>query len=545
LQNKSAANLENPKGKSMDLTKLSDKDLDALINNDLKSLSDEALSMLAEYKKTAEPVAQEAPSMGVIDALKRGAGMATRAVAPTATGMALGSMGGPMSTVAGATALPVADALNSLINLIASPFTDKRLPSATQSIQNLMTKAGVPGAPETQTPTERVLSTGLETMTNVAGTVPAFMARSAEAMPSVTSRVAQQMAVAPKTQAIVSPASVMAGQTVTEATGRPDIGLATTLLTGGVGSMKGQQREMSLPSEALGRVASGQYKAIEDAGIQIKTDEFVKSMSEVSAGLRKEGYTPKAYPKITGVVDELTSTATPKDWTELQALRKMIRGAQKSTDPEERRIASILMDDFDNYMMNVPQKDVAAGNLKQVAGLWRDARSTYSRMKKAEVFEDMMENATLDKSKFTQSGVENSLAKQLRDLSKNEKKMRLFTKDEQEAIKKAAKGGTIQGLLKFYGRFAPTGPVSGIFSGGLTVANPILGVPFALGAGGARMGATQMRKSSVEDLINMMRAGKAPEVIGGRTRAVAPTLSQGLLTSDQVNEEYKNLLGIQ
>ena len=529
----------------MDLTKLSDKDLDALIKNDYKGLSDDALNMLIAEQESTEPVAPPAPSTSMTDALKRGAGIVTRAVAPTATGMAVGSFGGPMGTVAGATALPVADALNSLINLIASPFTEKRLPSATQSIQNLMTKAGVPGAPETQTPTERVLSTGLETMTNVAGTVPAFMARSVEAIPSVTSRVAQQMAVAPKTQAIVSPASVMAGQTATEATGRPDIGLATTLLTGGAGSMKGQQREVSLPSEALNKVASSQYKAIEDAGVKIKTNEFVDSMSKIAADMRQEGYAPKAYPKIAGVVEELTSKTTPKDWTELQALRKMARGAQKSIDPEERRLASILVDEFDNYLMNVPQKDVLTGNMKEVSGLWKDARTTYSRMKKSEVFEDMMENATLDKSKFTQSGVENSLAKQLRDLSKNEKKMRLFTKSEQEAIKQAAKGGTMQNLLKFYGRFAPTGPVSGIFSGGLTVASPILGVPFAIGAGGARMRATQMRKSSVDDLINMMRAGKAPEVIGGRTRAVAPTLSQGLLTSDQMDEEYKNLMGIQ
>jgi hypothetical protein len=153
------------------------------------------------------------------------------------------------------------------------------------------------------------------------------------------------------------------------------------------------------------------------------------------------------------------------------------------------------------------------------------------------MFEDMMEAATLDKSKFTQSGVENALAKQLRDLAKNDKKMRLFTKTEQEEIKRAAKGGTMQNLLKFYGRFAPTGPVSSIFSGGLTVASPMLGVPFAAGAAGSRMAATNMRKASVEELMDMMRAGRKPEIIGGRTRAIPPTLYQGLLTSDQFNEQ--------
>lgn len=517
----------------MDLTKLSDEDLSALIAKDYTNLSDETLDMLIQSKSTK----QAAPKGDLLSSLGRGASIATRAVAPAAAGMALGSMGGPMGTVAGGLALPAADAMNSLINLIISPVTDKRLPSATQSVQNLMTQAGLPGAPEGQTPTERVLSTGLEAATNVAGTVPAFLTRAAEATPSITREVSRQMAVAPGTQAVVAPASVMAGQTATEVTDNPLIGLATALATGAAGSAKGVQREVPLSSEALGKVASSQYKAIENAGVKLKTDEFVASMSDIAANMRKEGYTPKAYPKISGVVEELTSTSTPKDWTELQALRKMMRGAQKSTDPEERRLASILVDRFDDYLINVPNKDVSLGNVKEVAGLWKEARSTFSRMKKSEMFEDMMEAATLDKSKFTQSGVENALAKQLRDLAKNDKKMRLFTKTEQEEIKRAAKGGTMQNLLKFYGRFAPTGPVSSIFSGGLTVASPMLGVPFAAGAAGSRMAATNMRKASVEELMDMMRAGRKPEIIGGRTRAIPPTLYQGLLTSDQFNEQ--------
>ncbi len=53
-------------------------------------------------------------------------------------------------------------------------------------------------------------------------------------------------------------------------------------------------------------------------------------MDDIAKGLRQEGYTPKAFPKVAGAIEELTSTAQPKDWTELQALRKMIRSGQKS-----------------------------------------------------------------------------------------------------------------------------------------------------------------------------------------------------------------------
>lgn len=520
----------------MDLSKLSDKDLEALSRNDFASMSDAGLKAIA---------GDEQPEVPKESGLARAAGLVTRAVAPTMLGAQIGSYGGPMGSVLGATALPAADAVNSLLNLIASPFTDKRLMPASQAVQNLMTKAGVPAAPQTQTPTERVVSGGLEAMTGVARTIPEFVRRGSELAPTVAGGISRQMAVAPGTQAVVTPTATMAGQTVTEVTDNPLAGFATTLATGAAGSVKRPQKEQALSADALDRIASDRYSFLEKSGIELNNDAFAKSMSDVAKNLRQEGYTPKAYPKISGAIEELTSTTQPKDWTELQALRKMIKSGQKSIDPEERRLASILLDEYDNYLMNVPKADIASGDLKAAGKAWDDARGAYSRMKKSEVFEDMLEEAKLDRSKFTQSGEENSLAKQLRQLAKNDKKMRLFTKDEQSAINQAAKGGNVQNLLKFYGRFAPTGPVSGLFTGGATVMAPAVGIPLALGAAGSRVAATNMRRGSVEDLANIMRMGQTPQTIGGPFRALPATTVRGLLSAQDLEEQQRSLMGIQ
>lgn len=503
--------------------------------------SDKDLTDQEAYKYALAQANQE----GSQEALKRGLGLATRAMAPTMAGAQIGSLGGPIGAVVGSMALPAADALNSLINMIASPFTDKRLMPASQAVQNLMTKVGVPAAPETQTPTEKVVSSGLESLTSVARTIPEFIRRGTELTPTVAGAVSRQMAVAPGTQAVVSPTATMAGQTVTEATGNPLAGAATTLATGAAGSIKRPQKEQALTTQALDRIASDRYAMLEQSGIELKNDEFANSMTNIAKGLRKEGYTPTGYPKITGAIEELTSTAQPKDWTELQALRKMIKAGQKSVDPEERRLASILLDDYDNYLLNVPKSDIAAGDVKAAGKTWEEARDAYSRMKKAEVFEDMLDEAKLDRSKFTQSGEENSLAKQLRQLAKNDKKMRLFTKEEQAAITKAAEGGTLQNLLKFFGRFAPTGPVSGLFTGGATVMAPAVGIPLAAGAAGSRVAATNMRRNTVEDLANIMRMGQTPEITGGVMRAVPATSIRGLLSLEDLDQQQRNLMGIQ
>ena len=139
----------------MDLTKLSDADLVALQTGDLTKVSEDGL-LIISGEKPKRPTLKES--------FERGAGLAYRAVAPTLAGAQIGSYGGPLGAIVGSMAVPAADAVNALVNLIASPFTDKRLIPASQAIQNLMTQAGVPAAPETQTPTERVVGGGLEAM---------------------------------------------------------------------------------------------------------------------------------------------------------------------------------------------------------------------------------------------------------------------------------------------------------------------------------------------------------------------------------------------
>jgi hypothetical protein len=337
----------------------------------------------------------------------------------------------------------------------------------------------------------------------------------------------------------------MTGQTVTEATGNPLYGAATTLATGAAGSVKRPQKEQALSSQALDRIATDRYDQLKQSGVQLKSDEFVEAMDKISKGLREEGYTPIGFPKVAGAIDELTATAQPKDWTEIQALRKMIRVGQKSIEPEERRMASILLDEYDNYLMTVPKESIISGDMKNATQLWSEARNAYSRMKKSEVFEDMLNEAKLDKSKFTQSGEENSLAKQLRQLAKNDKKMRVFTKDEQAAIEQAAKGGTTQNLLKFFGRFAPTGAIPVGLSIGSAYVAPMVAIPLTIGAAGSRMAATNMRRGSVEDLTNMMRTGGVPQTIGSPFRAVTPTTARGLLSIEDLDQEQRNLLGIQ
>ena len=423
--------------------------------------------------------------------------------APAAGAMLGGAVGGPVGAIAGSLAVPAADIV---AGGMRAAGMNVGYPS--ELVQSALTRLGLP---EPQTMTERALVAGGGALGGAGGQLGALSQLARTATTKTGRGIAQTLAQQPGRQLAAAAPAGAAAQAVGEQNESPLAGMAAGAAVGlpfglGARGARIQPEQVRAESDVL-------YDQLRSSGFKIVDRSFRANMQNLEGKLRKEGYTPTGFSKIKGALEELTTNRQPKTFDELQALRRVIASAQKSIEPEERRLASILKDEYDNYISNIPTRDVrdAQGRILKDRGnldLWEQARGTYSRFKKSEIFSEMLERAELDKSKFTQSGAENSLATQLRQLAENKNKMRLFTQEERNAIKEAAKGDTAQNLLKFFGRFAPTGPVSGMFTGGATVANPAVGATIAAGTSAARMGASAMRRRSVEDLMQQMLAGR-------------------------------------
>ena len=294
--------------------------------------------------------------------------------------------------------------------------------------------------------------------------------------------------------------------------GLPIVGSTLSALNTSTGLNLGRKLAETPSQDFLETKASQLFKDARDSGVQLDPKQFGGNMAGIAKDLRNEGYDPRLYPKIAVAIDELKNINTSKDFNELNTLRKFIMGAQKSVDPEERRLATMLKSDFDHYLANIPDSAVVGGS-KEGLTAWKEARDTYSKLSKADIFTEMLEKAKLEKHKLTQSGTENALFKELRKLAENPKRMRLFTKAEQEAIIQAGKGGNFQNTMRFMSRFTPTGPVSGMFAGGAMLAHPAIALPFEAMSILSKAGATKIRKDDVTKLAAMMRSGKMPEMV--------------------------------
>jgi len=261
--------------------------------------------------------------------------------------------------------------------------------------------------------------------------------------------------------------------------------------------------------ESLAAQSGAAYKAADDAGVVFKDTGYKDFVLDVSSAAKTAGIDrtihPNASAALTRLVDEVGKNPT---LGELEILRRVVKGAAGSKEPDERRIAQIMVKKLDDYVTGAGQNEILAGSKEGVDSL-SQARALWTKVSKSDVIDDLLERSELKSSFFTGSGKENALRSEFRNLALDKDKMRMFTKEEQDAIKAVSQGSPISNTLRLFGKLAPTGVVSAGGAGGLGyLMGDTLGavaVP-AVGAA-ARYGATKMTENAAQRASELMRSG--------------------------------------
>lgn len=303
-----------------------------------------------------------------------------------------------------------------------------------------------------------------------------------------------------------------------------------------VGSRAGRAA-VPTADELKGR-AQSLYSAAEQQGLRIAPQSFGNAANAISREVRAKGIDPNIHPKAWAALQRVEQAAGGQlDLGEVETLRRVIGQAAKSNEPSERYMAGQMMRRLDDYMNNLKPSDVLAGDSRAAVGMIREARSLWSRQAKADVLTELWDRAGNRASQFSGSGFENALRTEFRNLIQNPKRLRMFTPDERRAIGKIARGGPIENFLRMAGKFAPTGVVSSVMSGGagLAVGGPVGAV--ALPAVGlmARQGATAMTTRNYRNAEALVRnAGVQPfdaplaALAAGRATPALDTLGRGV-----------------
>jgi len=272
--------------------------------------------------------------------------------------------------------------------------------------------------------------------------------------------------------------------------------------------------------QELRSLADNAYAAARAAGTVFKPSSAQKIVDDLSAVAKDFGGDKVLQPKAMRGLEILTERA-PSSLDDIETSRRILSDvAFNAVERSERKLASRMIDKLDEIVSGFGKNDLLSGSDQAVKSL-NNARGLWTRVSKGEKIQSLIDRAGVRASQFSGSGEENALRTEFRQLAMNERRMRGFNKEEREAIRRVAEGGSTENVLRYLGKLAPTGIVSGGIGGtlGYTLGGPAgaIAVP-AIGAA-ARSGATGLTRSNAEFASQLARAGGSAAL---QPRALSP-----------------------
>ena len=292
-------------------------------------------------------------------------------------------------------------------------------------------------------------------------------------------------------------------------------GGALTAIGGGVSrALKRRRFKRAAPTrETLRETARQGFQRAERQGVVFTTDAVDAFADGLNAELKKQGFNARLHPRAAAAIDEIGSArGGDLPLEQLTLLRRIAQTAGQSAEPDERRIASIIIDSIDEFVDNVPTEGLVSGDSTAASAALRDARRLWRRVRNSEIIADAVERA-----RNQASGFENGLRVQFRRIANNPRLMRGFSGEERTLINRVVRGSAVENNLRrlatlsFGGGIQRTG-LSGL--AGVAAGGAAGGVPGAIAvpatAEAARRGAEALTRGSAELAEAAVLSGATP-----------------------------------
>lgn len=401
----------------------------------------------------------------------------------------------------------VRGATNLGLGLIGS---ERRVPSVAQAQSQMLTGAGLP-MPETGV--ERAAQAGMQALTGAAG-----MAR---ALPGTVfgQDLARQLPAAAVTGATAEPIA----EKTKEITGSD---LAATAAGVGLGALLGSSAGRGVGSlidridagkqpvatiDSVRQAAQRAYNSVSEQGIVLGQPSAQAMVKNVRNALDDARYLPENAPDVQNVLkrfEAVTSRGNVK-FDDIDQLRQMANDLKANQDPNIRRLSGVMVKEIDDFVARLSPKDVVAGEggIDEAVKTLSNARKDWRNLSRATTIDDILNTAEVRASNPNAS--ESELIRQgFIRLAANKEKMRVFSQDEQNAIKAVAKGGSLDPLLSFVAKFDPTRRnVLGAGAVGAAAYKPEVALPL-IGAGvGAEAMQDLLRRRNAQRLMSSLLTG--------------------------------------
>lgn len=217
-------------------------------------------------------------------------------------------------------------------------------------------------------------------------------------------------------------------------------------------------------ADDLRTLAKQAYQAADNAGV-VYTPEGVQQLGQgIMEDMAAGGFHPRIHPKVAAVLDAVGELGDGNvSLGKLEQLRRIAGSAAKSIEPDEQRLASIVIDNIDEFTRAATDPAlVARGDGAVASDALTEARDYWSRLRKSEMVDDALMKAERHaKSTGGGTNIDNASRQKVRVILDSPKKVRGFTDQERAVMERLVRGTTGQNLLRLIGKASPSGIVSG------------------------------------------------------------------------------------
>lgn len=214
-------------------------------------------------------------------------------------------------------------------------------------------------------------------------------------------------------------------------------------------------------TDELRAAGNAAYKAVDDAGVQIRPEAFDRARTTILDDLRANtgfdelpgpgSLTPNA-SRVNEIMGQASNrmAAEPTAALPFKALDQMRRqagvAAGNKINPTDQAAGMAIINGLDDMIAKLGPDDVVAGDVAALQSAIPKARETWATMSKSQKIDDAIE-AGGDYLSGASSGIRN----QLKNLLRNPKASRGFSEAEKAAIRKVINGSTPEQLLNLAG----------------------------------------------------------------------------------------------
>jgi hypothetical protein len=200
------------------------------------------------------------------------------------------------------------------------------------------------------------------------------------------------------------------------------------------------------------------YKPLEQQGtldIQLQPHAIENLRTNIHDALHDAHFRDYLAPQTFRAVKELEETPNPTVM-DIEGVRRLLGNVA----PQEMKAAAVARDKINDYLSEIGPEDVVSGG--NVGDILSKVRGNYAAGKRSQMITMANEKGEFAaEASGSGANLDNTLRQQIKGILNNPKKLRGFSKEEVEQMRKIVKGGRIGNIARLLSKLGPKHPITG------------------------------------------------------------------------------------